>query len=452
MMDWAYFEKLVSPAAELLNSLIPARDFASVPGSRAQEHELGRLCFRTCSCEAASQTGAAVASPVLLGVCSGLTQAPEIFSSPVVRQDGSEFPKELLVACRELAMAQLLPDAPLDAYRGPISLLKDAYRATQSSGSTTVLLAAIDNSSRIHGKIHPMVAVLSVGNCELLVLRRLSGPDGPLEVVFHPDPQEDTMGVRRQFGASNPSKAEETALEAIEEACVVQCLTAREGDIVVLGDERVFGSLFVHEVIELCNEMLPASSDAGCDRPLLLSELVHRIAQEASHDTDTPSMFRSTGADAHVVVGEVVKWDSGCESAAPSCANSSSGWKCGGAACTRNTFCDDESRRVSVEQTDGTGKLESCTSPDVRLMPPMTPSSSTLPEPPSEQIRCPTSVRLVSPGLKENALDVEFGHKSAFQVPTSSCKDVNVRSSTELADVHTRRVQVDAGDGSADGL
>ena len=64
MMDWAYFEKLVSPAAELLNSLIPTRDFASVPGSRAQEHELGRLCFRTCSCEAGVlRTGAAVASP-----------------------------------------------------------------------------------------------------------------------------------------------------------------------------------------------------------------------------------------------------------------------------------------------------------------------------------------------------------------------------------------------------
>ncbi|CAE8721955.1 unnamed protein product [Polarella glacialis] len=37
-------------------------------------------------------------------------------------------------------------------YRGPISLLKEAYEETESMGSTTVLLAALDNSTRIHGK------------------------------------------------------------------------------------------------------------------------------------------------------------------------------------------------------------------------------------------------------------------------------------------------------------
>ena len=56
--------------------------------------------------------------------------------------------------------------------------------------STTVLLAALDNSTRIHGKVliagndrlvrlihelhsaqlHPMIAVLSIGDCELLML------------------------------------------------------------------------------------------------------------------------------------------------------------------------------------------------------------------------------------------------------------------------------------------
>ena len=31
-----------------------------------------------------------------------------------------------------------------------------------------------DNSTRIHGKLHPMIAIITVGDCELLVLRRVT--------------------------------------------------------------------------------------------------------------------------------------------------------------------------------------------------------------------------------------------------------------------------------------
>merc|ERR1711862_977197 len=71
-----------------------------------------------------------------------------------------------------------------DAYKGPISLLKEAYEETESLGSTTVLLAALDNSTRIHGKLHPMLAVVSIGACQLLMLRRTTGRQGLLQSVF----------------------------------------------------------------------------------------------------------------------------------------------------------------------------------------------------------------------------------------------------------------------------
>jgi hypothetical protein len=273
-------------------------------------------------------------------------------------------------------MAQLLPDAPLapqDAYKGPVALLKEAYRATESAGSTTVLLAAIDNSSKIHGKVHPMVAVLSVGNCELLVLRRLSGPDGQLEVVFHPDPQEGTTGVSRQHGRLNPGKAEEAALEALEENCAVHCVTALEGDVVILGDERVFGSLFLHEVVELCNEVLPASS-AGCDRAALLSELVNRIAQEASYDHDFSAMFGSAGAAVHVVVGEVVEWVPGSQTSARTRMSPCTWWECSGADCGRKNSCDSASRPALCEQAKSEGDFEGCASPVAPVLPPAAPS------------------------------------------------------------------------------
>lgn len=37
-----------------------------------------------------------------------------------------------------------------------------------------MLICALDNMTRIHGKVHPMIAVLSIGDCELLLLRRKS--------------------------------------------------------------------------------------------------------------------------------------------------------------------------------------------------------------------------------------------------------------------------------------
>merc|ERR1719215_977904 len=107
--------------------------------------------------------------------------------------DASELPIELLKTCEELAMSQLIPGqervSPQDAYRGPVSLLKEAYEATESLGSTTVLLGILDNSTRIHGKLHPMVAILTIGDCELLMLRRLNGRQSDFQAVFHTEMQ-----------------------------------------------------------------------------------------------------------------------------------------------------------------------------------------------------------------------------------------------------------------------
>merc|ERR1719460_46162 len=163
-------------------------------------------------------------------------------------------------------MLQLMPDmpvAPQDAYRGPISLLKEAYEETESFGSTTVLLAALDNGTRIHGKLHPMVAVLSIGDCELLMLRRTMGRQSPLQAVFHTEMQriennvQTPLQLARVDGRIDEDFDESIALEVIEKGSAVHCVSAYEGDIVVMGSDGVFDNLFLDEIVEICNSSLP---------------------------------------------------------------------------------------------------------------------------------------------------------------------------------------------------
>lgn len=123
------------------------------------------------ACICRPSVGAALACPVLLGLGDG---SPKRDATPSM-----QLPSELLSACQVSAEAQLWPSSQMPSgqpaqqkYRGPIELLKEAYESTRSLGSTTVALAAMDNSTVIHGQIHPMVAVLSLGGCELVQLRR----------------------------------------------------------------------------------------------------------------------------------------------------------------------------------------------------------------------------------------------------------------------------------------
>lgn len=115
---------------------------------------------------------ATLASPMVLGVCDGVSQVDSL------GLDASRLPKELLKSCEELVSSQLLagdrgPRRPVhqEAYSGPIALLKEAYSRTESLGSTSVLIAVLDNTSLIHGRPHPMIGVCTLGACSRRGLR-----------------------------------------------------------------------------------------------------------------------------------------------------------------------------------------------------------------------------------------------------------------------------------------
>eukprot|EP00401_Gymnodinium_catenatum_P027832 CAMPEP_0117510124 /NCGR_PEP_ID=MMETSP0784-20121206/27829_1 /TAXON_ID=39447 /ORGANISM="" /LENGTH=455 /DNA_ID=CAMNT_0005305753 /DNA_START=48 /DNA_END=1413 /DNA_ORIENTATION=- len=265
-------------------------------------------------------------SPMLLGVADGVSQIEDFGIDP------SELPRELLAACNELGFEQLFPHAvgkPVRqdaAYLGPIPMMKKAFMSTDCLGSTTVLLTILDNSTRIHGKLHPMIAVMSIGDCELLVLRRTTGRQGPLEAVFHTEMQridghaQAPLQVARVDDRVDPNFNESITVDVIERGSAVHCMSAYEGDIVVQGSDGVFDNLFLDELVDICNEYLPPSSPGTSFvpiQPTVLEQITRRIVQECHNkskpgpDGQLPESPIGKGGkvdDTCCVVGEVIEW------------------------------------------------------------------------------------------------------------------------------------------------
>lgn len=259
---------------------------------------------------------ATLCSPMLVGIADGVSQIEEFGI------DASELPNELLNAIEELAVSQLLPGQETEEYCGPISMVRDAYEATESHGSTTLLTAVMDNSTRIHGKLHPMLAVCSIGDCEIIILRR--GADGRLQLIFQTEMQridgnaQSPLQLARVDETVDPDFDESIAIEVIERGSAVHCVSAFEGDIVILGSDGVFDNLFVDEIVGLCEEMI-TPAPPGRFQPIdrnLLGNIARRVVME-SHAKTQPSQggYRATPIgkggkidDTSCVVSQVVEW------------------------------------------------------------------------------------------------------------------------------------------------
>merc|ERR1719498_777550 len=254
---------------------------------------------------------------MLMAVADGVSQIEDFGI------DASELPNELLKSLESLALAQLLVGHETEEYAGPISLMREAYESTVSMGSTTVLSAIMDNSTKIHGKLHPMIAVCSIGDCEILILRR--GQDGRLMPVFHTEMQridgnaQSPLQLARVDETVDPDFDASIAIEVIERGSAVHCVSAFEGDIVVAGSDGVFDNLFADEILATCEEMLPPSAPGTKFRPVdrhLLGEIAKQLVLE-SHAKTQPldGQYRQSPIgpggkidDTSCLVGQVVEW------------------------------------------------------------------------------------------------------------------------------------------------
>jgi len=241
----------------------------------------------------------------VLGVADGVSQIEDFGI------DASKLPKEILMHCEALGEAQLRPGAPEGAYKGPIPLVREAFERTAPClGSTTLVLAVLDNSTRIHGKLHPMIAVISIGDCELLVLRRLHGPGSKLTPVFQTEMQridghlQTPLQLARVDGRIDANFHDGITIEVIEKGSAVHCVSAYEGDIVIMGSDGVFDNLFTDEVADLVNAVLRPGTQYPVEESLL-AFLARRIV-EACHAKTVPT---PTGAMPDAPIGPGGKVD-----------------------------------------------------------------------------------------------------------------------------------------------
>merc|ERR1719498_1693469 len=150
----------------------------------------------------------------------------------------------------------------------------------------------MDNSTRIHGKLHPMIAVCSIGDCEILILRRAT--TGRLEAVFQTEMQridgnaQSPLQLARVDDSVDPDFDPSIAIEVIERGSAVHCVSAFEGDIVIAGSDGVFDNLFIDEIQSICQEMLPPSTPGAKFRPVdrrLLGNIARRLVMESHAKT-----------------------------------------------------------------------------------------------------------------------------------------------------------------------
>jgi serine/threonine protein phosphatase PrpC len=222
-----------------------------------------------------------------------------------------------------------------------------------------------------------MIAVLSIGDCELLMLRRTNGKQNELEAVFHTEMQRIDYNVQtplqlaRVDGRIDEDFDESIALEVIEKGSAVHCVSAYEGDILIMGSDGVFDNLFLDEIVEICNEhMRPSPRPEFVPRaPNLLSQVAQQIVL-ASHGKsdaksgqflDTPIGKGGKVDDTAVVVAEIVEWtDAHREIWSQVRRNrqwsnvlSCGGMQCGGTkSCTPCGGGDDAKRRRNGQQSN----------------------------------------------------------------------------------------------------
>jgi len=281
---------------------------------------------------------ATLSSPMLLGVADGVSQLEDFGI------DASLLPNELLSMCAKIAQRQLIPGCkvlPQDAYCGPIHMLRQAFEMTECLGSLTVVLAIMDNSSRIQGKPQPTVSIITLGDCGLLVLRRARGQKAPLQVICRTNPQringesQTPLQLARVDARIDPDFDDVTMIKMIEMGSAVRCVPACEGDIIVVGSDGVFDNLFPEEITELCNSALrPGEPSPVQER--VLAHLARSIVRACHAKTrarpdgqlpQAPIGEGGKGDDTSVVVAEVVEWTDDGHDRPPSAERQQRPWR-----------------------------------------------------------------------------------------------------------------------------
>ncbi|CDJ56880.1 T-cell activation protein phosphatase 2C, putative [Eimeria maxima] len=228
--------------------------------------------------------------------------------------DPSELPAELLGLCLKECRARSLNsvvfdaeaeeslhacDVDVDTPKLPLYILTKASVQCKSFGSTTCVLALLDDCR---------LWSVSIGDSQLLVLRRtdtppkaypaahefsyttchdsrgrVSNPEeyGGYQVVYRTVSQQHFFNCPFQFARMPDTDCSgEAILRRTAQTADVGSVVVHPGDIVVLGTDGLFDNLFDDDVLELVNKLCWADSRNGkppkCSPSVLVDALLER--------------------------------------------------------------------------------------------------------------------------------------------------------------------------------
>jgi len=191
-------------------------------------------------------------APACLGICDGVSEVHQLGIAP------DEFPRELLQHAREALEER---DAKVMNERrdrswpsaGPgekswlVDVILDAYSQTEAEGSTTFLMAVIEENNRL------MVAQL--GDCTLLVLRRTPSQPQKLQIAFQTEPLRFEHNKPFQI-VRLPGVPEDEIINVIG-STRVDYFQAQHGDLIVLGTDGIFDNLHNEDVVRIVEQTCP---------------------------------------------------------------------------------------------------------------------------------------------------------------------------------------------------
>ena len=161
-------------------------------------------------------------------------------------------------------MKELFADSPAKYSKSPSELVRDAYPQVKHNGSTTLVLATIDNEES-------QLRLANLGDAGYVVLRRNS--EGQFEIQLKSREKMHSFNFPFQLGV-NQDGPDEMVEEGFE---------AKEGDLVLLASDGIFDNLFDAEIVRISNEF-------GEDLQKLAEVLAGR-AKTLSEDKDFESPF-----------------------------------------------------------------------------------------------------------------------------------------------------------------
>lgn len=128
-----------------------------------------------------------------------------------------------------------------------MDVIQESYRAAETDGSTTMLLAVIEETNRL--------LVANLGDCCLLLLRRLPSQPQRLHIVYKTEPTR--FDHNKPFQIARLEGVDEEQMANLIRSTRVDTLPAQHGDLLVLGTDGIFDNLHSEDVVRIVESTCP---------------------------------------------------------------------------------------------------------------------------------------------------------------------------------------------------